>query len=132
MNKSNEVIGDVKVKDSPMKKLFIMGFLLISFLLAMKNFFSYADYFNETRSLQDSLSISSGILKNYNLGTGDLESRIPNVSFSIVKEIYEELNQLSKDNFKRFILSETIILIHRLNDSILQNERFIFFLRRLK
>ncbi len=93
---------------------------------------SISEYFNETRSLQDSLRISSGILKNYNLGTGDLESRIPNVSFNIVKEINLELQETLDNDLKRFILSETIILIHRLNDSLLQNERFTLFLKRLK
>ena len=94
-------------------------------------FKNISEYFNETRSLQDSLRISSGILKNYNLGTGDLESRIPNVSFSIIKEINTEL-QTENSDLKQYILSETIILIHRLNDSLLQTERFILFLRRLK
>jgi hypothetical protein len=92
---------------------------------------SISEYFNETRSLQDSLRISSGILRNYNLGTGDLESRIPNVSYNIVKEINKEL-QNAENDLKRYIFSETIILIHRLNDSLLQTERFILFLRRLK
>ncbi|MFX1517902.1 MAG: hypothetical protein ACFFC6_16495, partial [Promethearchaeota archaeon] len=91
-----------------------------------------SEYFNETRSLQDSLRISSGFLKDYNLGTGDLESRIPNVSFNIVKEINNELEKAKGDDLKRYIFSETIILIHRLNDSLLQNDRFILFLRRLK
>ena len=91
-----------------------------------------SEYLNETRSLQDSLRISSGILKNYNLGTGDLESRIPNVSFNIVKEINLELENPPNNHLKQYILSETIILIHRLNDSLLQTERFILFLRRLK
>ncbi|UCG03040.1 MAG: hypothetical protein JSW11_03440 [Candidatus Heimdallarchaeota archaeon] len=91
-----------------------------------------SEYFNETRSLQDSLRISSGILKNYNLGTGDLESRIPNVSFNIVKEISLDLQNAKDDELRRYILSETIILIHRLNDSLLQTERFVLFLRRLK
>ena len=97
-----------------------------------KYFFNISKYSNENQSLSNSLSISRNILKEYNLGAGDLESRIPNVSFIIVKEIHEEVTKLTTDNFKRFILSETIILIHRLNDSILQNERFVFFLRRLK
>jgi hypothetical protein len=95
-------------------------------------FLNVSMYSDDDQSLSNSLSISRNILKEYNLGAGDLESRIPNVSFIIVKEIHEELNLLSKDNFKRFILSETIILIHRLNDSILQNDRFLYFLRRLK
>lgn len=97
-----------------------------------KYFLNISKYSNENQSLSNSLSISRNILKEYNLGAGDLESRIPNVSFIIVKEIHEEVTKLTTDNFKRFILSETIILIHRLNDSILQNERFVFFLRRLK
>ncbi|MFX1506005.1 MAG: hypothetical protein ACFFDC_07805 [Promethearchaeota archaeon] len=90
-----------------------------------------SEYFSGTRSLQDSLRISSGILKNYNLGTGDLESRIPNVSFNITKEINLEL-QNTENILKQYILSETIILIHRLNDSLLQSERFVLFLRHLK
>ena len=93
---------------------------------------SISEYFNETRSLQDSLRISSGFLKDYNLGTGDLESRIPNVSFNIVKEINIELEKAKGDDLKQYIFSETIILIHRLNDSLLQTDRFILFLRRLK
>ncbi|MFX0123677.1 MAG: hypothetical protein ACFFAE_08550 [Candidatus Hodarchaeota archaeon] len=97
-----------------------------------KYYKNMSEYFNKTRSLQDSLRFSSGILKNYNLGTGDLESRIPNVSYNIVKEINLELEQTPNDDLKRYILSETIILIHRLNDLILQNDRFILFLRRLK
>lgn len=90
-----------------------------------------SEYFNKTRSLRDSLRISSGILRNYNLGTGDLESRIPNVSFNIAKEINRELPK-AENELKQYILSETIILIHRLNDSLLQTERFILFLKRLK
>ncbi len=97
-----------------------------------KYFLNVSMYSDGDQSLSNSLNISRNILKEYNLGSGDLESRIPNVSFTIVKEIHEELDQLSKDNFERFILSETIILIHRLNDSILQNEQFVFFLRKLK
>lgn len=97
-----------------------------------KYFKNISEYFNDVRSLQDSLRVSSGILKNYNLGTGDLESRIPNVSFNIVKEINLELQKTLDNDLKRYILSETIILIHRLNDSLLQTERFILFLRRLK
>ena len=91
-----------------------------------------SEYLDDGRSLKDSLRVSSGILKSYNLGTGDLESRIPNVSFNVVKEIYSELIKIPENDFKKYILSETIILINRLNDSLLQNERFIFFLRRLK
>lgn len=95
-------------------------------------FKNISEYFNETRSLQDSLRISSGILKNYNLGTGDLESRIPNVSFSIVKKINSELQKTENNDLKQYLLSETIILIHRLNDSLLQTERYILFLKSLK
>lgn len=91
-----------------------------------------SEYFKNGLNLQDSLRVSSNILKNYNLGTGDLESRIPNVSFNVVKEIHLELQEASGNDFKQYILSESIILIHRLNDSILQYEKFIFFLRRLK
>lgn len=93
---------------------------------------SISEYRSNERDTQDSLRASEGILKNYNLGTGDLESRIPNVSFNIVKEIHMELQNATEDDFRRYILSETIIMIHRLNDSILQNERFIHFLRSLK
>jgi hypothetical protein len=49
-----------------------------------------------------------------------------------VKEIQKELQKAAEDDIKRYMLSETIIMIHRLNDSILQNERFIHFLRSLK
>jgi hypothetical protein len=100
--------------------------------IIIKYFLSVSEYSTENRSLSNSVSMSRNILREYNLGAGDLESRIPNVSFSIVKEIHEDLQNVNIDDFKRFIYSETIILIHRLNDSILQNERFIFFLRRLK
>lgn len=97
-----------------------------------KYFLSLSEYSAENQSLSNSLSMSRNILREYNLGAGDLESRIPNVSFSIVKEINEEVQKVNIDDFKRFLFSETTILIHRLNDSILQNERFVFFLRRLK
>ncbi|MHA2243650.1 MAG: hypothetical protein ACXADY_01645 [Candidatus Hodarchaeales archaeon] len=91
-----------------------------------------SEYLDDGQSVKDSLRVSSGILKSYNLGTGDLESRIPNVSFNVVKEINSELVETPDNDFKKYVLSETIILINRLNDSLLQNERFIFFLRRLK
>ncbi len=97
-----------------------------------KYFLNLSEYSTENQSLSNSLSMSRNIMREYNLGAGDLESRIPNVSFNIVKEIHEEVQKVNIDDFKKFILSETIILIHRLNDSILQNERFVFFLRRLK
>ncbi|MHA2304041.1 MAG: hypothetical protein ACXACU_01525 [Candidatus Hodarchaeales archaeon] len=100
--------------------------------IIIKYYLSVSEYSTESQSLSNSLSMSRNILREYNLGAGDLESRIPNVSFSIVKEIHEDLQNVNIDDFKRFVYSETIILIHRLNDSILQNERFIFFLRRLK
>ena len=97
-----------------------------------KYYRNISEYLEDHRDLKDSLRISSTILKSYNLGTGDMESRIPNVSFNIVKEIQLELQKNPEDVFKQYILSETIILIHRLNDSLLQNERFVFFLRSLK
>ncbi|MFX0185560.1 MAG: hypothetical protein ACFE95_20945 [Candidatus Hodarchaeota archaeon] len=90
------------------------------------------DFFKSDRSLSDSIRASKTILMEYNLGGGDLESRIPNVSFSVVKDIQRELDQALGNDFRQYILSETIILIHRLNDSQLQNERFVTFLRRLK
>jgi len=90
------------------------------------------DFFKSDRSLSDSIRASKTILREYNLGGGDLESRIPNVSFSVVKDIQRELNQTLGNDFRQFILSETIILIHRLNDSQLHNERFITLLMRLK
>jgi hypothetical protein len=99
----------------------------------VKRFFmGVSEFFDNERSLLDSIRASSGIIGNYNLGAGDLESRIPNVSFSVVKEIQNELKNASGNDFKQFILSETIIFISRLNDSLLQNERFVTYLRRLK
>ena len=90
------------------------------------------DYINGNRTLEDTVRVSSTILEQYNLGSGDLESRIPNVSFSVVKDTYNEFQQNSGNEFKQYIYSETIVLIHRLNDAILQNERFLVLLRRLK
>jgi hypothetical protein len=95
-------------------------------------FNNMTDYFKGDRTLSDSMRASKAILKEYNLGGGDLESRIPNVSFSIVKNIRRELEQALGNDFRQFILSETIILIYRLNDSQLNNDRFIRLLRCLK
>ncbi|MFX0014171.1 MAG: hypothetical protein ACFFB2_06750 [Promethearchaeota archaeon] len=91
-----------------------------------------SEYLENNRSLQDSLRISSGVLKNYNLGTGDLESRIPNVSYSVVKVVDLDAQNATENEIKRVISSETIILINRLNNSMLENETFVTFLRRLK
>jgi hypothetical protein len=90
------------------------------------------EYIDGNRSLEDSVRVSTTILQQYNLGSGDLESRIPNVSFSVVKDIYQEFQQNKGNHFRQFIYSETIVLIHRLNDAVLQNERYLVFLRRLK
>ncbi|UCG89846.1 MAG: hypothetical protein JSU57_05135 [Candidatus Heimdallarchaeota archaeon] len=97
-----------------------------------KYYLSISEYSGDNRKLQDSLRVSSSILQNYNLGTGDLESRIPNVSFSVVKEIYLDLQKAVGNDFKQFICSETIIMINRLNNTMLENEKFVTFLRRLK
>ncbi|MFX1282207.1 MAG: hypothetical protein ACFFB5_01070 [Promethearchaeota archaeon] len=99
----------------------------------VKNYYlSISEYSGDSRKLQDSLRVSSSILKNYNLGSGDLESRIPNVSFSVVKKIYLDLQKAAGNDFKQFICSETIIMIDRLNNTMLENEKFVTFLRRLK
>ncbi len=90
------------------------------------------EYLNGIRSLDDTIRISTTILQQYNLGPGDLESRIPNVSFTVVKEIHKEFQKASGNDFKQYIYSETIVLIHRLNGAILQNERYQVLLRRLK
>ncbi len=97
-----------------------------------KYFQSISTYADGSYSLQDSFRISEGILQNYNLGSGDLESRIPNMSYIIAKETYNDLNEYVGNDFKQLIISETVILIHRLNSSILNNDRFVSFLRRLK
>lgn len=91
-----------------------------------------SEFLNDERTLQDSLRSSSTILREYNLGGGDLESRIPMVSYTVIKNIQKELDQLRDNDFKQYILSESIILINKLNNSILGNERFIILLRRLK
>ncbi|MFX0150254.1 MAG: hypothetical protein ACFFAJ_05700 [Candidatus Hodarchaeota archaeon] len=95
-------------------------------------FNNMTDFFKGDRTLSDSIRASKAILNEYNLGGGDLESRIPNVSFSIVKDIRRELDLALGNDFRQFILSETIILIYRLNDSQLRNERYIRLLRHLK
>ncbi len=91
-----------------------------------------SDFLNGKRTLQDTIRISTSVLQQYNLGSGDLESRIPNVSFSVVKDIQKEFQLARGNDFKQFVYSETIVLIHRLNDAILRNDRFIVLLRRLK
>ncbi len=93
---------------------------------------STSDFLNGKRTLSDTVRISSSVLQQYNLGPGDLESRIPNVSFSVVKDIQKEFQLARGNDFRQFIYSETIVLIHRLNDAILNNDRFIVLLRRLK
>jgi len=95
-------------------------------------FQSISEYSSDGRKLQDSIRVSSDILKNYNLGAGDMESRIPNVSFSIVKNIQQDLQSAIGSDFKQYIFSETIILINRLNNTMIENEKFAGFLRRLK
>ena len=91
-----------------------------------------SDYLNGNRTLQDAKRISTSVLQQYNLGPGDLESRIPNVSFSVVKDIQKEFQLARGNDFRQFVYSETIVLIHRLNNAILQNDRYIVLLRRLK
>ncbi len=91
-----------------------------------------SEFLKDERTLQDSIRSSSTILREYNLGGGDLESRIPMVSYTIIKNIQKEFEQAWGNDFKQYILSESIILISRLNNSLLHNERFIILLRRLK
>ncbi|MHA1215258.1 MAG: hypothetical protein ACTSR2_02785 [Candidatus Hodarchaeales archaeon] len=99
----------------------------------VKNYFlRVSEYLQGTRDLSDSLRISSNVLRIFNLGSGDLESRIPNVSFSIVKKCYRELQNNSHDELKQYIYSETIVLIHRVNESLLSEEQFRNYLRQLK
>jgi hypothetical protein len=91
-----------------------------------------SEFLNGQRTLQDSVRVMTSVLQQYNLGPGDLESRIPNVSFSVVKDIHKEFQLARGNDFRQLVYSETIALIHRLNDAILQNDRFIVLLRRLK
>ena len=100
--------------------------------IIQKYFSNISDYLEDKRSLLDSMGMSNSVLNQYNLGPGDLESRIPNVSFTVVKEIQKEFQAAKGNDFQQFIFSETIVLIHRLNGYILQNERFILLLRMLK
>lgn len=93
---------------------------------------SISQFLTQERSLQDSQLALRVILQNYNLGAGDLESRIPNVSFNVAKEIYTEIERAYGNDFKQYILSETIVLISRLNDSLLRNPRYVELLQRLK
>ncbi|MFW9777263.1 MAG: hypothetical protein ACFFE8_00335 [Candidatus Heimdallarchaeota archaeon] len=86
----------------------------------------------EERSLQDSQRASRILLQNYNLGGGDLESRIPNVSFSVAKDIYADIERATGNDLKQYILSETLVMISRLNESLLHNKRYVELLRRLK
>ncbi|MHA1972042.1 MAG: hypothetical protein ACTSW1_03545 [Candidatus Hodarchaeales archaeon] len=95
-------------------------------------FLRISEYLQGTRELSDSLRVSSGVLRIFNLGSGDLESRIPNVSFNIVKKCYRELQSSNHDELKQYIYSETIILIHRINESVLSDEQFRNYLRQLK
>jgi len=97
-----------------------------------KYFSNISDYLEDKRSLLDSMRVSNSVLNQYDLGPGDLESRIPNVSFTVVKEIQKEFQAAKGNDFQQFIFSETIVLIHRLNGYILQNERFKLLLRMLK
>jgi hypothetical protein len=100
--------------------------------IVQKYFSNVSDFLEDKRTLLDTMRMSNAVLNQYDLGPGDLESRIPNVSFTIVKEIQKELQDVKGNEFQEFIFSETIILIHRLNGYILQNERFRLLLRMLK
>jgi hypothetical protein len=93
---------------------------------------SISDFLSGIQGLEDSIRSSTIILREFNLGEGDLESRIPNVSFSVLKETYREMEAAVGNDIKQYILSETVILIHHLNNTILENDRFVLFLRRLK
>jgi Gnt-I system low-affinity gluconate transporter len=48
MENLSENVTEIRIKENPSKKLAITGFILLSFFMAFKNFFSYADYFNAT------------------------------------------------------------------------------------
>ena len=95
-------------------------------------FFNVSAFLMGKRNLSDSLRVSMNVLRGFNLGPGDLETRIPNVSFNIVKSCYQEMKKYPQDEFRQFLYSETMILIHKINDSLLANERFVRYLRRLK
>jgi hypothetical protein len=100
--------------------------------IVQKYYSNIADYFEEKRTLLDAMRVSNTVLNQYDLGPGDLESRIPNVSFTIVKDIQKEFQEAKGNDIQQFIFSETIVLIHRLNGYILQNNRFKLLLRMLK
>ncbi|MHA2319863.1 MAG: hypothetical protein ACXAC6_19170, partial [Candidatus Hodarchaeales archaeon] len=100
--------------------------------IVQKYFSNVSDFLEDKRTLLDTMRMSNAVLNQYDLGPGDLESRIPNVSFTIVKEIQKELQDVKGNEFQEFIFSETIVLINRLNGYILQNERFRLLLRMLK
>ncbi|MHA2174787.1 MAG: hypothetical protein ACXABI_08155 [Candidatus Hodarchaeales archaeon] len=100
--------------------------------IVVSYFSSISSFMAGEKTLQDGLRVSNSVLQQYNLGPGDLESRIPNVSFIIVKDINNEFNESQGNDFKQYILSETIVLIHRLNGATLQDEKYRTLLRRLK
>ena len=100
--------------------------------IIMSYFRSISKFLDGKKTLQDVSRVSNSVLQQYNLGSGDLESRIPNVSFTIVKEIQNEFNESRGNELQQYILSETIVLIHRLNGATLQDEKYRAFLRRLK
>ena len=100
--------------------------------IVQKYYSNISDYLEGRRTLIDATRVSTSVLNEYNLGPGDLESRIPNVSFIIAKEVHSEFKAAKGNEFRQFIFSETIVLIHRLNESILQNERYKLLLRMIK
>jgi hypothetical protein len=100
--------------------------------IIMSYFESISKFFDGEKTLQDVSRVSNSVLQQYNLGSGDLESRIPNVSFTIVKDIQNDFNESQGNELKQYILAETIVLIHRLNGATLQDEKYRTFLRRLK
>ncbi|MFX1512862.1 MAG: hypothetical protein ACFFCQ_09775 [Promethearchaeota archaeon] len=95
-------------------------------------FSSISGFLAGEKTLQDVTRSSNTALQLYNLGSGDLESRIPNASFTIVKEIQNEFKEANGNEFKQYVLLETIVLIHRLNGATLQDEKYRELLRRLK
>ncbi|MFX0126340.1 MAG: hypothetical protein ACFFAE_22150 [Candidatus Hodarchaeota archaeon] len=95
-------------------------------------FSSISSFLAGEKTLQDVSRVSNSALQLYNLGTGDLEPRIPHVSFTIVKEIQNEVNESQENQLKQYVLSETIVLIHRLNRATLQDEKYRALLRGLK
>lgn len=79
----------------------------------------------------DSFQKVDSIKRNFNFGSGDVETRIPMVFFNVIKIVHEKnLGELPE--FEKIIHYETIRLISNLNDSILNTPRFKKLLKSLK